>query len=245
MFLFIRLLLAHFIGDFPLQLDFVYKLKQKGLKGGIPHALIIACCCLAMSWPYLDQPQVWAFIIFVGIVHLIQDSIKLSYSTPKHSFWTYLLDQAFHAGTIALLFFTGLKDLQPPVDQGSFLVQLYCNDLAIIYLIALIFGTYNGFFMIRVFKITFLGKAERNSAFGKWYGMCERAAIITLFLWPGPAFYLLSTIMCLRPLIYFLFRLPLKLRKDFISSTDILLSWSIALVSGYAMFLLQSGYKIY
>ena len=35
MFLFIRLLLAHFLGDFPFQFDKIYKLKLTGFKGKI------------------------------------------------------------------------------------------------------------------------------------------------------------------------------------------------------------------
>ena len=244
MFLFLRLLLAHFIGDFPLQFDAIFKFKQKGLKGCIPHALIIVACCLALSWPYLGNPLVLVFIGFIGVTHLIQDSIKLKYNTPKHSFWTYLMDQAFHAGTMALLFLTPLKDLTPPETTNIF-TELYNNDMLAVYLIILIFTTYNGFFMIRNFKLSFLDKPDRAGSFEKWYGMTERALIASSFLADSVLIYFLPGIVILRPVFFFLLKKQLKIRKDFLSSVDIMLSWGIAMLGGYILYLFQSSYPVY
>jgi hypothetical protein len=244
MFLFLRLLLAHFIGDFPLQFDSIFKMKQKGWTGCIPHVLIIVACCIALSWPYLGNPLMWAFIAFIGVTHLIQDSMKLKYSTPKHSFWTYLMDQGFHVAAMAFIFLTDLKNLQPP-NETNFFIRLYCNDMLVVYLIALIFATYNGFFLIRTFKLSFLNKADRSNSFEKWYGMAERALIVSFFLITGPLFCLLPVILLLRPLIFLLLIRQLRLHKDFISLRDVTLSWTIAILGGLGLSLFQACYFIY
>ncbi|MCX5702916.1 MAG: DUF3307 domain-containing protein [Candidatus Omnitrophica bacterium] len=53
MFLFLRLVLGHFIGDFILQTNKIYELKHRSLRGGLPHALFITASYIAVSWPYL------------------------------------------------------------------------------------------------------------------------------------------------------------------------------------------------
>jgi len=77
MFIFLRLLLAQFIGDFPLQFGSIYKLKCKGLKGVIPHVIIIAVMFILLSWPYLKLLDMWVFIAFVSMMHLFQDQAKM------------------------------------------------------------------------------------------------------------------------------------------------------------------------
>lgn len=244
MFIYFRLLLAHFIGDFPLQLNPVFNLKQKSLLGGIPHALIIVICSLLLLWPYLDQPATWCFCFFVGCVHLLQDWIKLRCSAPRLSFWTYIADQLSHAGILALVFFTDLPGFPQPTDSDNLFLQIYLNDGLILYFIALILVTYNGFYMIRNFKDSFFLKPEQHTIFEKWYGMLERALIVTCFLLAGGALYLLPAMLLIRPLLVLWPRNPLKLTGTFASLTEITLSWVIGLLCGYALFLFQSGYPI-
>jgi len=245
MFIFIRLLLAHFLGDFPLQFNAIYQLKHNGLRGIIPHALIILACCLTLCWPYLNQPIMWCFIIFIAATHLLQDSIKLNYSTIKFGFWAYLLDQLFHYAIIALVFFTNLSKLAPPKNQSSFPVQLYCNDKLVMYFITLIFATYNGYYLIRTFKSTFLNIAERSGNFKKWYGMAERGAIVSLVFIGGVNILFIPAVMFFRPLIFKLSKNQTELHRDFISSMEMLLSWTIALIAGYILYLFHPGYPIY
>jgi hypothetical protein len=245
MFLFLRLLLAHFLGDFPFQFDVIFRLKLNGLKGIIPHALIILGCMAAMSWPYLNNPVVWFFIIAVSALHLIQDSVKLTYSSKRFSFWTYLLDQLFHVGTIAIIFLTDLKNLPAPQATNNPLVSLYVNDQFVLYLIMLIVATYNGHFMIRCFKDTFWAKAPQCHMHEKWYGIFERAVMVTMFFAKIPLVVILPVSVLLRPATYILFRRPLALHRCFIAFADMLLSLIIGLASGFALFLLHANYPIY
>jgi hypothetical protein len=238
MFLFLRLLLAHMLGDFPFQFDVIYKMKATGLRGLIPHASIIFVCGIALSWPYLYLPQVWFFVFFVSISHLWQDSIKLSYNAIKHSLLAYLLDQVFHVATIALLFLTELKKLSPPQNQENIVVWLYSNDRLIIYLIALIAATYNGHFMIRCFKDTFWGRQIKCYSYEKWYGMFERALIVTLFFARLPLLLILPISLLLRPLTFLFFKKNLNLHPCFTALPEIILSWSVAMITGIFLSLL-------
>jgi hypothetical protein len=232
MFIFIRLLLAHFIGDFPLQFNKIYSLKNKGLIGIIPHACIIMGCLILLSWPYINLPGVWGFIFFVTIIHLFQDSIKLNYKDIKYSFWIYMADQLSHVALISIVLFTDLKDLRPPDYPGNLIVSLYNNDLFVIYLIAAIIASYNGYFMIRNLKNTFFGKPCSCSNTERWYGMLERTALVSVFLLDKYLFLFLSAVLLIRPLIYIAGRKRLALKQDFIGGSEAILSWIVAILAG-------------
>lgn len=245
MFLFIRLLLAHFLGDFPFQFNIIYKLKFKGLRGIIPHALIICCCAILLSWPYLSLPKLWFFLIFITATHLLQDAIKLNFNSPKNSFWTYLFDQFSHMGLIAFMFFTELKNLKPPSDQSNFFIWLYCDNETVIYLIALIAATYNGHFLIRCFKDTFIKNANPCDLYEKWFGMFERTIIVTLFFFRLPLWAIVPASLAIRPLTYVLLKKRLSLHRCFVAVPDMVLSWIIGLLCGSFLYLLQTRHPVY
>ena len=202
MFIFIRLLFGHFIGDYLLQFRKVYTLKFRGLKGVIPHVLLVVASLTLLSWPYLKLPGMWGFLIFIGITHLFQDWIKANLIKIKDNLWVYLLDQILHALAISAIFLTGLKDLKPPSGEANVLVRLYNNDAAIIFGIAIIFATYNGFYMISNFRKTYLGSKYNDTAFEKWYGMLERLAIVSLFFIGDLAILFVPLVLCMRLLVF-------------------------------------------
>lgn len=232
MFIFLRLLLAHFIGDFPLQFDKIYELKHKGLAGILPHVLIIMGCYIALSWPYLNRPGFWGFLFFLSIIHLFQDSIKLSYKGMKYAFWFYILDQIGHIALISVVLLTGMKNLLPPENPDNLLVSLYNNNLLVIYLIAVIIASFNGHFMIRIFKSTFFRKPYPINTFEKWLGMLERTALVSIFLVEKYLFIFISGVLLLRPLIFMLGRKKLKPNQEFNIGTEAILSWTVGIVTG-------------
>jgi hypothetical protein len=244
MFIFIRLLLAHFIGDFPLQFNKIYSLKHKGLMGILPHALIIMGCLIILSWPYLNVAGIWGFILFVSIIHFFQDSIKVGYKGLRISFWLYLLDQFSHIVIIASVLLTNLKDLPPPKNPDGLIVSLYNNNLLVIYLIALIVATYNGYFLIMNFKSAILGRICPCSTTEKRYGMLERAALVSIFLLDKYLFFFISGVLLLRPLIFILGRKRGDLHEDFISGSEAILSWIVALIAGLCLFLIKRKFML-
>jgi hypothetical protein len=238
MFIFLRLLLAHFIGDFPLQTDKIFLLKHKGLKGGLPHALLITTSLAALSWPYLNIPMLWGFILFVGVSHYFQDLIKIKYSILKYGFWLYLLDQAAHILTISLVLLTPLRSLGPVNNFSCPLVPYYNSNALVIYLIALIMGTYNGHHLIRNFRNTFFGCPGNYTPFEQWYGMLERAIIVSLFLYDISYFlWLIPVVFMVRPLLYKFAKRGLNIGELFLSSCEVLFGWIIALLSGSLLLL--------
>jgi len=238
MFLFIRLVLGHLFGDFPLQFNRVYELKHKGIKGGIPHAILIVCSLLLLSWPYLNIAQVWYFVFAVGILHLFQDSIKISYGSIKFSFWMYLIDQIIHIATISALFLTNLKYLGPLTNKGCPLLALYNNNAIVIYVCFLILATYNGFYLMRTFRTTFFGKSGLHNAVENWYGIAERAGIVTLCLRGGYFFLLLPVIFFLRFVVFYAGKDKFALNEQFISASELTLTWMIGGISGAGLYFL-------
>lgn len=235
MFIFIRLYLAHCLGDFPFQTNHIFKLKQKGLRGVFLHVLIIVLCCLALAWPYLSNPLVLTFIGFIGITHVIQDHLKLRFSNPKSQFWLYLLDQACHVGIIALLFLTDIRNLPAPQGGPDLFVSLYRNDQLMIRTIILILTTYNGFFLMESFKTSFTGNLQRYDPFVKWYGMFERALIALSFLAGDHAFLFMALILLARPAVFAFFKDHLKSPGKLLATEEISLGWTIGMLGGLAM----------
>jgi len=240
MFIFLRLLLAQFIGDFPLQFGSIYKLKCKGLKGVIPHVIIIAVMFILLSWPYLKLLDMWVFIAFVSMMHLFQDQAKMFFKkNQKETFWQYITDQFLHIAAIAVVFLTYFKDLKPPEGMMHPVAKIYNNDLIIVCLILLIVATYNGHYMIETFKNSFLKTRYSCTLFEKWYGMIERLVIVLVFLPKGVFLIIVPFILCLRVPIYRVAsKYKFNLNKEFVSFLEISLSGAIALAVGITLYLM-------
>ena len=239
MFIFLRLLLAHFVGDYILQFHDIYKFKFKGLKGVVPHSLLIISSLIILCWPYLSLPLMWGFIFFIGLTHLFQDWMEIHYIKLKDDFWGHLFGQLMHIGLIMVVFLTSLKSLLPPKNRGDFLTLLYNNDSFVIYLIAFILATSGGLYLITKYKKTFLEQVNVvYSRFEKWYGIFERAVIVSVFFAGGVLFFLLPVMALLRFPVFSLFKKKLTIDKAFISSREIALSWTIAIITGLALFLI-------
>ncbi|MFC1698861.1 DUF3307 domain-containing protein [Candidatus Omnitrophota bacterium] len=243
MFIFLRLLLAHFVGDFPLQFAEIYKLRYKGIRGTIPHVLIITGCLILCSWPYLHLPGIWAFIGLVSITHLLQDWVKIARTKDqKEGFWPYLSDQLLHIAIIATVFFTGLKGLKPVEGIASPLLSFYNNDKIIIYLTLLIAGSYSGTYLIETFKASFLKNKHRYTPFEKWYGIFERAVTVLIFLPAKTAIaflLIIPFIFCLRlPIYKAALKYKVSISQEFISFFEVAFSGAIVLAVGITLYLI-------
>lgn len=114
MIIFWRLLLAHLLADFTLQLDFVNKLKRKSAWGMLVHCLTHLVTGIALTWPFLGDTWVsvgplnlngWTALILMFFVHYAVDelrvfSVKAGYRDNTISF---LLDQAAHIYVLFLI----------------------------------------------------------------------------------------------------------------------------------------------
>jgi hypothetical protein len=99
---FAGLLLAHLIADFPLQADWVYRLKVCSLAGIAIHAgMHVLVTALILS----DSLAYWPVLILVGLAHFVVDWLKPRWRGS--SLANFLLDQMIHLATlitIAVLF---------------------------------------------------------------------------------------------------------------------------------------------
>ena len=108
--LFWLLLLAHLVGDFPLQTDRVFYVKKKYKAGLWLHVGIWTICNFIITFPYLKYPLYWFILLALVISHYIYDysKIKLTEIGVQDNFFLFLLDQLLHLSTAyaaALLFY--------------------------------------------------------------------------------------------------------------------------------------------
>ncbi len=102
------LLLGHLLADFPLQTNGIYKLKQKGLIGHIPHVLIHMIMSLVLL-PGLIQR--FNLLLLLGTGHFIIDVLKPYWGFERTS-KAFVFDQGLHA-LFLLIIARPAKDLSP------------------------------------------------------------------------------------------------------------------------------------
>ena len=133
MYLFLRLLLAHVLGDFPLQFDSIFRLKTRSVWGIALHSLIFVICAVLLSIPFLHQGLMWWYIIFLGIAHFITDKVKFWLTEEgwknRNAFW---MDQFIHIFWTGFVSYWGSQALEPVSLKSTGLESLYDNNILII-----------------------------------------------------------------------------------------------------------------
>jgi len=239
MFIFIRLILAHLIGDFLFQFDLVHALKVKGPKGLLLHVGIVMGCLLIFCGPYLDQPVTWLFLLFIGITHYIQDSAKIKFTShSKNQLFFFCLDQIVHIAFIAMIFRISLRSIEPLDNpQNNLFLNLYNNNVIILYFITAIIASYAGHYMIILFKMDFLNINRPYSVFEKWYGFMERIFVVSVFFLGNPWLLLTPIILVIRPILYRVMMDRLNLSDQFSSKTEMILSGAIGISTGLIFYI--------
>ncbi|MEA1939648.1 MAG: DUF3307 domain-containing protein [Candidatus Caldatribacteriota bacterium] len=144
MSLFYRLILAHMIADFPLQTKQIFNIKMNTKWGVLLHSSIVLLFSILLSFPYLENSRVILIIIIVFVTHTIIDKIKLDYSkkTSNQGIKIFLIDQFLHISIIAALTinFTKTYLITSPFSNTllNYLIDVYNNDILIIYMIGYI-----------------------------------------------------------------------------------------------------------
>lgn len=206
------LLLAHEIGDFPLQTDFIYKLKRTYSWGVIPHVLVCSLANLIALLPFIANIKIWLAIIVLGIVHYLLDRGKIIVFTQanKDNFFNFILDQILHILSIWLV----ATWLTLELDYFSFdLSPLYYNSRVLIASSVVIFAAFAGTPIIYFF-FTYWHKKKQLAGHSVEYpgfkeklpGLTERAfaSILIITGWP----WLLFTPVIFAP-TFFLGKKPL------------------------------------
>jgi hypothetical protein len=102
------LLIAHLLGDFALQADWMIRIKrQRGAWGVLPHIGMIALLTVLAVLPAL--PQWWPYCSIIISSHLLIDVAKISIDQRVRarslSLFLFLLDQLLHGGIIVWMVF--------------------------------------------------------------------------------------------------------------------------------------------
>lgn len=137
------LLLAHVIGDFPLQTDVIFRLKKKSVWGVVPHVIICTFVNIVALWPFLKLVQVWYAILFLALIHIILDRGKILLSSwlAKDNFLQFVIDQGLH---ILSIFFAAAF-LAPYLSDSTInFTGLYANPELLIKLTMVIFAAFGG-----------------------------------------------------------------------------------------------------
>jgi len=71
---FYRLLLAHFLADFPLQPNELYRLKTKSLLGSAIHGSVFGLVALSLLLP--GGAPVWGVVALLTAFHILVDHVK-------------------------------------------------------------------------------------------------------------------------------------------------------------------------
>lgn len=187
MFLFLRLLLAHFLGDTLLQPDEVYQQKMKGFYGVVIHVIIIFLTFVVFATPYLHYPATWAVLIFVGITHLIQDELKIrKFTSPKYNFIAFVIDQLFHVLFTTPILLFNFAD-QIPQKEGA-VYFLYNSTNLVVICLGCVITVFLGAYLWEAYKISYVKSPILFDNILLKYGMFERFLIlisVTFSLWPA------------------------------------------------------------
>lgn len=94
---FIRLFLAHTVGDFICQTDEFCRKKQTNGVWGL-HLYLHSLVILVLSWIALWSFSSWWLALIIGVTHLLIDATKRS-----DNLWSFLLDQVVHVICLAIV----------------------------------------------------------------------------------------------------------------------------------------------
>ena len=191
MIILLKLLLAHFVGDFVLQpkswVANKEQFKEKSPKLWL-HIVIHGTLVLLVLWDL----NFWLLALSITLVHGIIDLIKL-YAQRDHTKprW-FLIDQGLHLISLVLL---GSIWIQPQLHRYSSLIE---NSDIWLYATAFIFLSAVSGIVIQIVlstwaKVIDVNEGESLNNAGKYIGILERLLVFTFIVtdhWEGVGFLL-------------------------------------------------------
>lgn len=226
MFLFLKLILAHLVADFILQVEELYQLKVRSLLGQIFHALIHGLVSLVILYPYLNVPQIWIFVTAMVVIHLAQDLVKYSATqkTPANIFVYFMTDQLCHILVISAIFLFPVSHEIRGFPDFPFLDSLYRTNFWTLGAIFFITLTFAGSYVLNAFTQSCL--KERSPLYlirspEIAHAILERS-LVAWILFSSASPWMLLLVPCVGVL-----RLPFKSLRDL---TAFLLSLNYAIL---------------
>ncbi|MFH1563712.1 MAG: DUF3307 domain-containing protein [Nitrospirota bacterium] len=223
--IFWQLLLAHLIGDFPLQFNEIFKLKVKSKWGVLLHCAIVVMISVLFLVPYVFAMQMWCGIIILICSHFIIDwtRVVLSKKANLDNLWMFLLDQGLH---ILIVWFVSLMIISPPLFiLPDFIRGVLENKQVILTMSGLIAAGYFGAILIHYLKKMFIKGYMSQSLSTKRYGIIERLLVMVLILMPGLSFLFIPTVLFARMSIS-------RVKEEEYSLFDSIISTALAVIFG-------------
>ena len=127
------LILAHLLGDYLFQFDFLARWKSRSLWGVVAHGGIVTLTTVACAG--LVDPGWWRYAALIGATHTLIDVVRARLVHAQNTTWDmvyYLLDQVIHVGIIVLT-----VTLRPATVAGGRAVAPQILAFAIGYLLLL------------------------------------------------------------------------------------------------------------
>jgi len=169
MIIFIKLLLAHLIGDFLLQPDSWVNAKENNKHRSIYlYAHVVLHGLLA--WLLIGEPRFWAYALLLAVAHGVIDWLKLYFQSEKTQRHWFIADQLLHLITIG-----GIALLGNKIDVDRYII----DERAWIYITGIFLLTTPASIIIK--KIISIWTPDENSTkeadlqhAGKYIGILER-----------------------------------------------------------------------
>lgn len=188
--LFIKLILAHLIGDFLFQPDTWVKHKNKHKHTSKYLYLHVLVHLVALSVILLFDTTYWLGVLIIILSHYVIDLLKLHLRTKKNNRWLFAFDQLAHLIVIALVvniyspYFSMLYD----INFNKILLLIACL-IGVTTMSSIVMKT-----IISKWKIEDKGDKEDSlEDAGAYIGMLERLFVflfIILGFWEGVGFLL-------------------------------------------------------
>lgn len=120
LFVFLSLFVGHLLADFPLQVDALYRLRQKRWYGLVLHAGIhvgVASLLVHGLW------QRWGLLVLLGGLHGGIDAAKPRLPFVRRSHHRFLADQALHLSSLGVLAYLA-RNLRPTLSAPFLYVMV-------------------------------------------------------------------------------------------------------------------------
>lgn len=190
MALFIKLLLAHILGDFIFQTSGLIKRKEKH-KLASPHLYLHVAIHGVLTYLFLlhEHSNYWYLAIIIALSHLIIDALKLYFTTKKNRTTLFFLDQLAHITVLVIMSLIVYPDI---TIYNNIINNALGLLLCVIFLTAPVSIMLKTFFMRWENHIEDSGVNSLKNA-GKWIGMLERPFVFVFIItnhWEAVGFLL-------------------------------------------------------
>jgi len=186
--IFIKLILAHLLGDFILQPDsWVADKERRKLKS--PYLYLHVLIHTILSFVFLWNTDLWWVSLLVGITHLIIDASKLIFQNVKNKKRWFFIDQMLH-----ILVIVGIS-----FYFKEFSFDFLNNQEILKIVMAALFLTTPASIFIKILLSSWTPVPETQSSLqtdslssaGKYIGILERLLVFTFIMvnhWEGVGF---------------------------------------------------------